>query len=254
VSPDLGRSEVEVELTDRITFPENEHITWDTILRIQKNPNNCFFIKNGDAFKIQEYSQTYERVYNLYPTETAPTMLISGIPMHRIKGITPWDDTQNKIKAFGRINGRFLDTTTGLGYTAIMASEYAAQVTTIELDPVVQIIAGYNPWSKELFNNSKINQVIGDSSEIIEELKEDSFDGIIHDPPMFNLASELYSSEFYQQAFRVLKPNGKMFHYIGNPESRSGRRITKGVVNRLKQAGFSRVLHKPEAFGVLACK
>ena len=30
-------------------------------------------------------------------------MLISGIPMHRIKGTDPWRDTQSKIKAFGRV-------------------------------------------------------------------------------------------------------------------------------------------------------
>jgi predicted methyltransferase len=254
VSPDLGRSEVEVELNDSICFPGGECLSWDTIFTIAKNVNNCFHISKGEAVKIQEYSETYGRVYTLYPTESAPTMLVSGIPMHRIKEMNPWKDTRNKIKAYGRIQGYILDTATGLGYTAIMSAEKASWVTTIELDPVVQVIASRNPWSQELFDNPKITQLIGDAWEVIAGFEDGTFHGIIHDPPMFNLAGELYSTEFYHQAFRVLKTDGRMFHYIGNPESKSGRRITRGVVTRLEHAGFSRILSKPTAFGVLACK
>jgi hypothetical protein len=52
----------------------------------------------------------------------------------------------------------------------------------------------------------------------------------------------------------VLKPNGRLFHYIGNLESKSGRNVARGVVRRLGEAGFRRVIKKPEAFGVLAYK
>jgi predicted methyltransferase len=254
VSSDLGRSEVEVNLDDSICFPGGECLSWDTIFTIAENTNNCFLIRNGKAVKIQEYSETYGRVYTLYPTESAPTMLVSGIPMHRIKGMTPWKDTRNKINAYGRMRGHILDTATGLGYTAIMSAESASRVTTIELDPAVQAIASCNPWSQELFDNPKITQLFGDAREVIAGFEDGAFHGIIHDPPMFNLAGELYSTEFYHQAFRVLKTDGRMFHYIGNPESKSGRRITRGVVARLEHAGFSRILPKPGAFGVLACK
>ncbi len=254
ISPDLGRSEVEVILDDTITFPGDENLSWDWIFTIAKNINTCYTIKGGEAVKIQEYSEAYQKVYTLYPTESAPTMLVSGIPMHRIKGVNPWKDTQNKIDAFGRVEGDVLDTATGLGYTAIMSAERATKVTTIELDPVVQIIATHNPWSRELFENPKITRLIGDSSELISAYEDEIFNGIIHDPPMFNLAGGLYSSRFYKQTNRVLKPGGRMFHYIGNPESKSGRRVTKGVVLRLREAGFSKILPKPAAFGVLAFK
>jgi predicted methyltransferase len=44
-----------------------------------------------------------------------------------------------------------------------------------------------------------------------------------------------------------------LFHYIGNPESRSGATVGRGVVERLEAVGFS-VKPKGSAFGVLAKK
>ncbi|MBC8506409.1 MAG: methyltransferase [Anaerolineales bacterium] len=255
ISPDLGLSKIAVELTDGdVTFSADEKLSWDVVAEIAENENNCFIIDNGSATIVRAFSETFERVYTLFPTASAPTMLVSGIPMHRIKGIDPWRDSQSKIKTLGRISGHILDTTTGLGYTAILAAEREARVTTVELDPAAQIIARCNPWSRALFDNPKITQIIGDSNDEIETFADGFFNGIIHDPPMFSLAGELYSLAFYEQAYRVLKSRGRMFHYIGNPESKSGSRVTRGVVQRLKKAGFSRVVPQPDAFGVLASK
>lgn len=255
ISPDLGLSTVQVDLDDcGVRFPKGENLSWESIREIAESENSCFKVAEGEIESIQAYSDTFERMYTLYPTESAPTMLVSGIPMHRIKGTDPWRDTKSKAKALGRAYGHVLDTTTGLGYTAIQASKTATHVTTVELDPAAQIIARNNPWSQDLFDNPKITQVIGDSYDEIETFPNERFSAIIHDPPMFSLAGDLYSLAFYQQAYRVLKNNGRMFHYIGNPESKSGVRVTKGVVSRLKKAGFSRVIPQPKAFGVTAYK
>jgi predicted methyltransferase len=254
ISPDLGLSRVIVELINGVIFPNGEILSWDVVSEIAENENNCFLIENGEARRVQSFSETFGRVYTLYPTKSAPTMLVSGIPMHRIKDTDPWQDTQSKIKAFGRVGGQVLDTATGLGYTAILSAEHAEKVTTVELDPVAQEIARLNPWSQKLFDNPKIRQMFGDSCEVIETFEDESFSGILHDPPMFSMGGELYSLAFYRQVYRVLKFNGRMFHYIGNPESKSGGRVTSGVVERLKKAGFSRVTHQPRAFGVLAQK
>jgi predicted methyltransferase len=81
-----------------------------------------------------------------------------------------------------------------------------------------------------------------------------SFTAVLHDPPAVNLAGELYAESFYAEALRVLGRGGRFFHYIGDPNSASGARTTKGVVKRLQSAGFARVVPKPEAFGVLAVK
>ncbi|HEX2997614.1 MAG TPA: hypothetical protein VHP14_22515, partial [Anaerolineales bacterium] len=106
----------------------------------------------------------------------------------------------------------------------------------------------------DLFGNPKITQLIGDAFDEIEKFEAESFSTLIHDPPMFSLAGDLYSLVFYQQAFRVLRHNGKIFHYIGDPESKSGARVTAGVIRRLQEAGFKRVTRAPRAFGVVAHK
>jgi predicted methyltransferase len=187
------------------------------------------------------------------PTSKAPTMLISGIPMHRIKDTTPDEDTNQKIKALGRHEGLILDTAMGLGYTAIQAAKTARTVITIEFDPAVFQICRLNPWSQDLFNNPRIHKLIGDSAELANVFPSETISGIIHDPPMFNLAGHLYAQTLYKTFYRILKPKGRLFHYIGNPDSRSGASVGRGVVDRLQQAGFT-VTPKKAAFGVLAKK
>jgi uncharacterized protein len=255
LSLDLHLTESEVEIhPEHVLFPGGEQLGWESIEAIRANEVACFSVQGNTANPIKAFSEFSGRVYGLMPTASAPTMLISGIPMHRIKDTDPHRDTLEKIKAVAPIKGDVLDTTTGLGYTAIQAAKTARQVVTIEIDPVAQEIARQNPWSQEIFNNPKIRQVIGDAFDEIETCEAGAFSTIVHDPPMFSLAGELYSLAFYQQAFRVLKHRGRMFHYIGDPESKSGARVTAGVVRRLQEAGFKRVTRAPRAFGVVAHK
>jgi predicted methyltransferase len=188
------------------------------------------------------------------PTQGAPTMLISGIPMHRFKGIDPHEDTLRKIKAIAPITGWVLDTATGLGYTAIRAAESAERVVTIELDPAALEVARLNPWSRALFENRNIKQIVGDSFNEIGGFDNGAFARIIHDPPSFSLAGDLYSGEFYRELYRVLGRGGRLFHYIGDLDSKSGRSVARGAMHRLKEAGFSRVTRRPEAFGLVAYK
>lgn len=255
LSLDLNLTESEVRLQPEfMLFPEDERLGWESIEEISQNETACYVVESGAARAIKGFSEFSGRVYGLMPTTSAPTMLVSGIPMHRIKDTNPHQDTLNKIKAVAPIKGNVLDTTTGLGYTAIEAAKTAKHVVTIEIDSTAQEIARQNPWSQALFNNPKITQVMGDAFDKISEFEAEAFSTIIHDPPMFSLAGDLYSREFYEQAFRVVKNSGKMFHYIGDPQSKSGARVTAGVIRRLQEAGFKRVTRAPRAFGVVAYK
>ena len=255
VSPDLGLTTVEAMIKPaRVCFPNGDSLRWEAIEKISASENNCFVIEDSEPRKIQLFSEFTNLLYSLMPTCAAPTMLVSGIPMHRIKGTDPHRDTLEKIKTVKPIVGRVLDTATGLGYTALEAAKTADHVVTIELDPTALEIARFNPWSRALFDNPKITQRIGDSYDVIEELDDQTFTRIIHDPPAFSLAGHLYSGEFYVELHRVLRRGGRLFHYVGNPESKSGRNITRGVIRRLQEAGFSRVARRPRAFGVLAFK
>lgn len=255
ISLDLNLTESDVVLqTESVLFPAGESLDWKSIEDILDNETNCFHVVGNRLKTIKGFSEYSGRVYGLMPTAAAPTMLISGIPMHRIKDTDPHQDTLNKIRAIAPIKGDVLDTTTGLGYTAIEAAKTARHVTTIEIDPTAQEMARSNPWSQALFRNPVITRIMGDAFDEIEKFAPESFSVIIHDPPMFSLAGDLYSLAFYQQAFRVLKHNGRIFHYIGDPESKSGARVTAGVIRRLQEAGFTRIVRAPRAFGVVALK
>ena len=69
-------------------------------------PSSCYIIENGAAQPIQFYSEMTDRLYSLYPTSSAPSMLISGIPMHRIKNTDPHQDTLEKIHSIKPVVGR----------------------------------------------------------------------------------------------------------------------------------------------------
>ncbi len=253
-SLDLGREAAEVRLeTDGVRLAAGL-VPWPVIEEIVKSETACFAIESGEARKIQTFSEETSRAYTLYPTAGAPTMLVSGVPMHRIKGIDPMEDTLRKLRTIAPVAGRVLDTATGLGYTAMEAASAASGLLTVELDPAAQVIARANPWSRGLFEDERIEQRIGDSFDVVRGLAEASFDRVIHDPPMFSLAGELYSLEFYRQLQRVMAPGGRLFHYVGDPESRSGSRVTRGVLRRLEEAGFRDLRRRPEAFGVSAAR
>ncbi len=255
-SPDLGLSTVEVALDEAgARFPGGATVSWQDLERIARSETKCFLVE-GDAppRDIQVFSETTNWLRSLMPTRAAPTMLVSGTPMHRIKGTDPWRDTLTKVKALAPVTGEVLDTATGLGYTAIEAARSATRVVTVELDPAALEVARLNPWSRALFDNPRIEQVVGDVGEVILDFPDGAFSRILHDPPMFSLAGDLYSGAFYRQLYRVLRRGGRLFHYIGDLESKSGQGIVKGVVRRLQEAGFTRISRRPEAFGVLAVK
>jgi len=254
LSTDLGLSTAHIQQsTSGWVLPDGQILTHGQIENINHEENSCFLLTETGLQKVEAFSQSTNRYYSLMPTEEAPTMLISGIPMHRIKGTTPMQDTRQKIKALGKPYGMILDTSMGLGYTAILAAKTAESVITIEFDPAVLFICRHNPWSRELFTNPTITKLIGDSFDLVEMFSDQSFNAIIHDPPTFNLAGHLYSQAIYDSFYRLLKPNGRLFHYVGNPESRTGASVGKGVMERLRRAGFS-VTSKDRAFGVLALK
>jgi hypothetical protein len=255
VSPDLGISSVTVAVSnDGVIFPDGSQLAWQQIEKIKKADSNCFSVVNGEAQPIQVFSEYTNRMCSLFPTRHTPSMLIAGFSMHRIVDIDPMQDTLKKVKTIAPLNGRVLDTATGLGYTAIEAARTAAQVVTIELDPGAQVIAQQNPWSRALFDNAKIQQIIGDAYDVVPDFEDSSFERIIHDPPVFSLAGELYSRVFYQQLYRVLKRGGRLFHYIGDLNSRSSGTVTRGALKRLQEAGFQRVERRPDAYGVVAYK
>ncbi|MBU5689638.1 MAG: RsmD family RNA methyltransferase [Candidatus Aenigmatarchaeota archaeon] len=203
---------------------------------------------------IQFYSEETRKFYKLVETETWPTVVISGIRMHRTDKIDPKTDTILKLKAIGKIKGKVLDTCCGLGYTSILASRYAYQVFTFEKDKNMIKIAKLNKHSSDLFSKNNVFLSINDSFAAVKSLKNSFFDFIIHDPPRFSFAPELYSLEFYKELYRILKPQGKLYHYTGSPGSKNGKNLPKGIINRLLLAGFNKAYREYASQGVVALK
>ncbi len=254
LSLDLGLTSVSINKhPNGWQLPDGQILTFSQIERVNTHVNSCFCLNEGELIKAEVFSQRTNLYYSLLPTSKAPSMLISGIPMHRIKGTTPVEDTDQKMRALGAAYGEILDTSTGLGYTAIQAAKTAQKVFTVEIDPAVLRLCRLNPWSQDLFNNPKIIQIVGDSWDVAHFFPNESLNAIIHDPPTFALAGHLYARSLYETFHRILTGNGRLYHYIGDPQSRSGASVGRGVVDRLTQSGFE-VIPKGAAFGVLAKK
>ena len=229
----------------RVSFKPNKIIIGDfsydlkTIQKIAKNPS--VFLIDKKPKKIAFFD---ERYYKLEPIEnTAPTIEIDGIRMHRTKHITPLEDARRKIFAVNvAANEKVLDICTGLGYTAIESVRMKALVTTIEKDPNVIEIAKYNPYSADLFagiETNKIDLILEDACVAVKQMGDETFDVILHDPPRFALAGELYSQEIYVDLFRILKKEGRLLHYVGKPGSKyRGKDFISGIQRRLNEVGF----------------
>jgi len=252
-SLDLGVSSAEVAVTpEGVVLPDGQTLTWAALDGIASDAAACVLVERGATRKIHAFSPDLGRAYSLLATSGAPTLINGGFTMHRIVGIDPHEDTLRKIRAIAPVRGDVLDTVTGLGYTAIEAAKTARRVVTVEVDPTVLEIARLNPWSRPLFERPNIERVVGDTFDVIQTFDDRSFARIIHDPPSFSLAGDLYSGEYYRRLFRVLRRDGRLFHYIGNLDSKHGARVATGVIRRLKEAGFTRVERRPDAFGLVA--
>ena len=261
VSLDLGLSRIQARMHPEWLEVAGKRLRRDLIERIAAHEGACVSIHIGsdpDAAqveKLQVFSEVTGRACSLVPTHRAPALMLSGTLMHRIRGVDPLEDTARKLASLRPVKGECLDTATGLGYTAIeLARAGADRVITVELDPAVRELSSLNPWSAELYGDARIERLEGNVADLIADLEDDRFARILHDPPVINLAGDLYSGVFYGHLYRVLEVRGRLFHYIGNPDSPSGQRTTRGVVRRLQEAGFDRVRSLPAAFGVAATR
>ena len=188
----------------------------------------------------------------LVPTDWGPpTFEIDGVKMLPTKQVSPYEDARRKVALVEPGGKRVLDTCAGLGYFAAWCLQGgASEVTSYEINPDVLWLRTLNPWSPQ--DGPGLTLVAGDVSERIAELASATFGAILHDPPRFGLAGELYSQAFYDELARVLKPGGRLFHYTGTPNRlTSGRDVPQEVARRLRFAGFTTQI---DGDGVLAVR
>jgi len=237
-SLDLGLSTQHVQLSPKtVTLAEGAALSLEQLREMAAAKRGVFIFKDGRLAPVQISAGYF---YKLIPTDEAPTIEISGIQMHRTTGTAPFLNAMNSAKTVVRKGAAVLDTCGGLGYTAIAAARLgAASVVSLDVDPNVREIARQNPWSAEYFSSHVIELVDADAAEFVAAQPDGSFDCVVHDPPRFSRAGHLYGEEFYRGLARVLRPRGRLFHYTGDPFSKSrGKSFVRGVIRRLQSAGF----------------
>ncbi len=218
-----------------------------------KSDSVLYRVRKGRLEPLQIFNG---RLYKLVPTPGFPALEIDGIRMHRTQGMLPEEEAELKVRCLGlRPGQRMLDICTGLGYTAQAAARRGAAVITLERNEAVLKLARENPCSFEFFRlaaQGRIRPVLCDAARFIRVLPTGWFDRIMHDPPTFSLAGELYSLTFYTELRRIVADDGLLLHYTGQPGSRYRRLdLRRGVSRRLSQAGF-RTTWIEEARSVLA--
>jgi len=180
----------------------------------------------------------------LVPTEWgAPTFEIDGIKMLPTSKESPFEDARRKVALIEPRGKLVLDTCGGLGYFAACCLEAGvAHIHSLEKNADVLWLRTLNPWSPDpdcVASGGRLQLNHADVSQAITQIADASVDALLHDPPRFGIAGELYSQVFYDHLARVLRRGGRLFHYTGSPNKlTSGRDVPNEVAKRLEKAGF----------------
>nr|WP_284692089.1 MnmC family methyltransferase [Pinirhizobacter soli] len=236
-SLDLGRSQADAALHRDTWQWRDQHYPYPARLK-----DRTIYYWDGEGFDtVSRFSGS---LIKLVPTEWgAPTFEIDGIKMLPTSKESPVDDARRKVALIEPRGKLVLDTCGGLGYFAACCLEAGvANIRSFEKNEDVLWLRTLNPWSPDPdapASGGRLSLTHGDVSEAITQLASGSVDALLHDPPRFGIAGELYSQAFYDQLARVLRRGGRLFHYTGSPNKlTSGRDVPNEVAKRLEKAGF----------------
>ncbi len=258
ISLDLGQSLTELIFSkDGLLKMDEYQINIPPEIYSSEDQRTIWKLDGTEWTKWEYFDQLSGRYYKMIFTGAGkpPTIEISGIKMHATLAGDPSVDTRRKLESLRKIRGTVLDTSLGLGYTAIAASEYenVDRVVVCERDPVMMQFCRENPWSQKIFTSLFIHPILIPSQDFIRTVPDRYFDIVIHDPPRFALAPEVYTENFYQDLFRVLRPGGKLYHYTGDPNRRTRRHsLADQSARLLKRVGFNNI--QKSYYGVTAKK
>jgi predicted methyltransferase len=202
--------------------------------------------------RFQAVSRYGESLIKLVPTAWgAPTFEIDGIKMLPSAEVSPYADAEQKVNFIEPRGKTVLDCCGGLGYFADWClRQGAVRVCSFEKNADVIWLRTLNPWSPAA--DARLTLTQADITLAIASIPTHSFDAILHDPPRFAIAGELYSEAFYRQLARVIRRRGKLFHYTGAPNKIArGRDLASEVIKRLQAVGFEA---QRRGDGVMACR
>ncbi|WP_445146525.1 class I SAM-dependent methyltransferase [Dyella sp. Tek66A03] len=236
-SLDLGRSQGSAPLQADAWHWKGQRYPYPHKLK-----DRTIYYWDGDEFApISRFSGS---LIKLVPTEWgAPTFEIDGIKMLPTAKESPFEDARRKVALVEPRGKVLLDTCGGLGYFAACCLEAdVASIHSFEKNPDVLWLRTLNPWSPdpdEPAQGGRLQLTQADVSQVIAQVADASVDALLHDPPRFGIAGELYSQVFYDHLARVLRRGGRLFHYTGSPNKlTSDRDVPREVAKRLEKAGF----------------
>jgi len=242
---------LDLERTRTVVGIEREAWTWQG--RSYPYPScreRTVYFWSGGAFEpVSRYSGS---LVKLVPTEWGPpTFEIDGIKMLPTSRLSPYEDARRKVAGVAPRGKTVLDTCGGLGYFAAWClAGGAARILSCEKNPDVLWLRSLNPWSPAA--GGALELVQGDVAAYAGSLADASVDAVLHDPPRFGTAGDLYSRAFYEELARIIRRGGRLFHYTGSPNRlTSGRDVPAEVARRLRAAGFDT---RPDGDGVLAIR
>ena len=232
-SLDLGRSVEDVQFVDGHWTWRGSAFPWPDTLK-----DRTIYAFDGDAWSaVSRYGRS---LIKLVPTQWGtPTFEIDGIKMLVSARIAPMDDARQKVALVAPRGKIVLDTCGGLGYfAAVCLDAGVARIRSFEKNEDVLWLRTLNPWSPDPDSaeaGGRLQLTHGDVSQAIADIADASVDAVLHDPPRFGIAGELYSQVFYDHLARVLRKGGRLFHYTGAPNRlTSGRDVPREVARRLE--------------------
>lgn len=249
-SLDLGRRVDTVALGDAHWVWRGRAYAWPGTLK-----DRTLYVPDGDDWAA--VSRFGRSLIKLVPTGWGPpTFEIDGIKMLVSARISPIEDARQKVALVAPRGKVVLDTCGGLGYFAACCLEAGvAQIRSFEKNEDVLWLRTLNPWSPDpdaTETAGRLQLTHADVSQAIVGIADASVDAVLHDPPRFGIAGELYSQVFYDHLARVLRRGGRLFHYTGAPNRlTSGRDVPREVARRLSASGLKTELALD---GVLAVK
>jgi len=236
-SLDLGRSQGEAQL-------QADAWQWRDMTYPYPGKLKDRTLYHWDGEDFAPVSRYAGSLIKLVPTGWGvPTFEIDGIKMLPTSKESPLEDARRKVALVEPRGKAVLDTCGGLGYfAACCLAAGAARIQSFEKNADVLWLRTLNPWSPDPdapAHDGRLRLSHADVSQAIMQLPDVSFDAVLHDPPRFGIAGELYSQAFYDQLARVLRRGGTLFHYTGSPNKlTSGRDVPGEVARRLEKAGF----------------
>jgi predicted methyltransferase len=236
-SLDLGSSQEHVRLAADHWQWRGQHYPYPPRLK----DRTIYWWDGGEFAPVSRFSGA---LIKLVPTAWgAPTFEIDGIKMLPTEKESPFEDARRKVALVEPRGKVLLDTCGGLGYFAACCLEAGVErIHSFEKNADVLWLRTLNPWSPDPdapADGGRLQLVHADVSQAIAQIPDAAADALLHDPPRFGIAGELYSRAFYDQLARVLRRGGRLFHYTGSPNKlTSGRDVPREVAARLEQAGF----------------